>query len=115
MEDNIVLVDGRLSIREDEDTKIVARDIKEFGEQKKKILVLDITNTDDEQKEKLRGAIRFFSGEKNNIQVQIINGEKKDMAGGIFLNNISNTGENNETLRELKDIVGEENARVEEI
>ena len=115
MEDNIVLVDGRLSIREDEDTKIVARDIKEFGEQKKKVLVLDITNTNDEQKEKLRGAIRFFSGEKNNIQVQIINGEKKDMAGGIFLNNISNTGENNETLRELKDIVGEENARVEEI
>ena len=115
MEDNIVLVDGRLSIREDEDIKIVARDIKEFGEQKKKVLVLDITNTDDEQKEKLRGAIRFFSGEKNNIQVEIINGEKKDMAGGIFLNNISNTGENNETLRELKDIVGEENARVEEI
>ena len=36
------------------------------------------------------------------------------MAGGIFLNNISNTGENNETLREFKDIVGEENARVEE-
>ena len=67
MEDNIVLVDGRLSIREDEDIKIVARDIKEFGEQKKKVLVLDITNTDDEQKEKLRGAIRFFSGEKNNI------------------------------------------------
>ena len=115
MEDNIVLVDGRLSIREDEDIKIVARDIKEFGEQKKKVLVLDITNTDDEQKEKLRGAIRFFSGEKNNIQVEIINGEKKDMAGGIFLNNISNTGENNETLREFKDIVGEENARVEEI
>ena len=115
MEDNIVLVDGRLSIREDEDIKIVARDIKEFGEQKKKVLVLDITNTDDEQKEKLRGAIRFFSGEKNNIQVEIINGEKKDMAGGIFLNNISNTGENNETLREFKDIIGDENARVEEI
>ena len=29
--DNIVLVDGRLSVREDEDTKIVAREIKGFG------------------------------------------------------------------------------------
>ena len=28
VEDNIILVEGRLSVREDEDTKIVARDIK---------------------------------------------------------------------------------------
>ena len=107
MEDNIVLVDGRLSIREDEDTKIVAREIKEFGEQKKKILMLDITNIDDEHKEKLRGAIKFFSGERNNIPIQIINGERRDMAGGIYLNN--------QTLEEFKEIVGNENARVEEV
>ena len=112
MEDNIVLVDGRLSIREDEDTKIVAREIKEFGEQKKTILTLDITNSSEEQKEKLRGAIRFFSGERNNIPVQIINGERKDMAGGIYLNNIGNTSSSNETLEEFKEIVGEENAKL---
>ena len=115
MEDNIVLVDGRLSIREDEDTKIVAREIKEFGEQKKKILVLDITNLDDEHKEKLRGAIKFFSGEKNNIPIQIINGDKKDMAGGIYLNNLGNTSQNSETLQELQEIVGEENAKIVEM
>lgn len=107
LEDNIVLVDGRLSIREDEETKIVAREIKEFGEQKKKVFVLDITNVNDEQKEKLRGAIKFFTGEKNNIQVQIVNGERRDMAGGILLNNA--------ILEEFKDIVGYENARVEEV
>ena len=107
VEDNIVLVDGRLSIREDEETKIVAREIKEFGEQKKKVFVLNITNINDEQKERLRGAIKFFTGERNNIQVQIINGERKDMAGGIFINN--------ETLEEFRDIVGHENARIEEI
>ena len=115
MEDNIVLVDGRLSIREDEDTKIVAREIKEFGEQKKKILVLDITNLDDVHKEKLRGAIKFFSGEKNNIPIQIINGDKKDMAGGIYLNNLGNTSQNSETLQELQKIVGEENAKIVEM
>ena len=107
MEDNIVLVDGRLSIREDEETKIVARDIKEFGEQKRKVLNLDITNTDDIQKERLRGAIKFFTGEKNNIQVQIINGQKKDMACGIYLRG--------DTLEQFQDIIGVENAIVEEI
>ena len=115
VEENIVIVDGRLSIREDEDTKIVAREIKEFGEQKKKILVLDITNLDDEHKEKLRGAIKFFSGERNNIPIQIINGDKKDMAGGIYLNNLGNTSQNSETLQELQEIVGEENAKIVEM
>ena len=106
LEDNIVLVDGRLSIREDEDTKIVAREIKEFGEQKKKILELNITNLTDEQKEKLRGAIKFFSGERNNIQIEIVNGEKRDMAGGIYLTDA--------ILEEFKNIVGDENATIEE-
>ena len=114
MEDNIVLVDGRLSIREDEDIKIVAKEIKEFGEQKKKVLILDITNTNDEQKEKLRGAIKYFSGERNNIPIQIVNGEKKDMAGGIFVNNLGNSS-NSETLEEFQDIIGMENVRVEEV
>lgn len=47
VEDNIILVEGRLSVREDEDTKIVARDIKEFSVQKKKILSITITNLDE--------------------------------------------------------------------
>ena len=113
MEDNIVLVDGRLSIREDEDIKIVAREIKEFGEQKKKVLVLDITNINDEKKEKLRGAIKFFSGERNNIPIQIINGERRDMAGGIYLAGLGSANSDNETLEEFKYIVGEENVKIE--
>lgn len=47
VEDNIILVEGRLSVREDEDTKIVARDIKEFAVQKKKIFIITITNLDE--------------------------------------------------------------------
>ena len=106
LEDNIVLVEGRLSIREDEDTKIVAREIKEFGEQKKKILELNITNLTEKKKKKLRGAIKFFSGERNNIQIEIVNGEKKDMAGGIYLTDA--------ILEEFKNIVGDENATIKE-
>lgn len=77
VEDNIILVEGRLSVREDEDTKIVARDIKEFAVQKKKILSITITNLDEKHRNQLKGAIKFFSGDKNNIQIQIINGEEK--------------------------------------
>ena len=99
MVDNIVLVEGRLSVREDEDTKIVAKEIKEFGIQKKKVLSLDITDLDDKQKEKLRGAIKFFTGEMNNIQLQIVNGERKDMAGGIYITDA--------ILAEFKELIGE--------
>lgn len=96
IEDNVVLVEGRLSIREDEEPKIVASSIKEFGAVKNKSLVLDITNLDDSKKNKLRGALKFFTGEKNNIQVYVINGERKDPAGGIFLNE--------QILKELENI-----------
>ena len=85
VEENIVLVDGRLSIREDDTTTIIANEIKDFGEQKQKIFTLDITTANEEQKEKLRGAIRYFSGDRNNINVQIKIGEEMKPSGQIYL------------------------------
>ena len=73
---------------------------------KRKVLILNITNTNDSQKERLRGAIKFFMGEKNNIQIQIINGEKKNMSGGIYLTNA--------VLEEFQEIIGDENVKIEE-
>ena len=69
VEENIVIVDGRLSIREDDTTTIIANEIKDFGEQKQNILILDITNSDEKEKDKLRGAIKYFNGDKSNINV----------------------------------------------
>src|SRR5574344_1424833 len=86
IDENIVLVDGRLSVREDEETKIVAREIKKLGETKKQVLAINITNLKEKQKDKLRGALKFFTGDRNNIQVEIINGEKIDQAGGLYIN-----------------------------
>ena len=63
VEENIVIVDGRLSIREDDSCTIIANDIKDLSEQKQKQLIIDITNATEEQKTKLRGAIRFFNGD----------------------------------------------------
>ena len=100
--DNIVLVEGRLSIREDEDVKIVAREIKELSETENKVQVLkiDITNLDEKAKKKLRGALKFFSGEKNNTPVQVINGESILNCGTIYLNK--------DILEEIKELMGQD-------
>ncbi len=106
VEENIVMVEGRLSIREDDATTIIANEIKDFGEQKQKLLSLDITTADEEQKNKLRGALRYFSGDRNNINVQIkVNGEEKP-CGQIYLN---------DKIKEVfDDILGEEKVKIEE-
>ena len=120
LEENIIIIKGRLSIREDENTKIIAQEIKNFGEnfsenynekknlnvqnveiQRPKHLIIDITNSTEEEKEKLRGAIKFFNGEKNNIAVAIkINNELKP-CGAIYLTE--------EILKIFQEIVGKEN------
>ncbi len=49
-----------------------------------------------------RGALKFFNGDKNNTQIEIINGEKIAPAGGLFVTP--------EILEEIQEIVGIENA-----
>ena len=105
MEGSIVVVEGRLSIREDEDVKIVANRIFEFkGEaqsSKSNVITIDITNLSEEQKDKLRGAIRFFAGDRNNCRIDIKNGERIDSAGGVLMNEA--------IYEEFKEIVGSNN------
>ena len=104
VEENIVAIEGRLSIREDDNTKIVAREIKNFGENKPKMLTLNITELSEEQKSKLRGAIKFFNGEQNNISVAIKIGEDLKSCGAIYLTD--------EILKVFEEIVGEENCLI---
>ena len=106
IEDNIVMCEGRLSVREDEDTKIVANKITKFGSKSSRILKIDITDISEEQKEKLRGAIKFFAGDRNNIAVKIINGDTSVMSGGIFINE--------QIYNEFKKIVGSDRVSMEE-
>ncbi len=107
VEENVVMVEGRLSIREEEDVKIIANKISDFGIKKKQILELNITQANDETKAKLRGAIRFFNGDKNNIQVQINQNEEIKPCGSIYLTN--------NILKEFEEILGKENVFVKEI
>lgn len=71
IEENIVLVKGRLSIRDEEKTTIIANEITNFSSKKRKVLTINITSLDEESKKKLRAAIKYFSGEMNNILVQV--------------------------------------------
>ena len=120
-DENIVIVEGRLSIREDEDIKIVANNIKVLKEDdvrydntseniinsnstvtiKPKLLSLNIENATEEQKEQLRGAIRFFMGDKNNIAVEVIDKGEHKPCGAIY--------QNNEIIDEFRKILGDEN------
>ena len=105
IEGNIVIVDGRLSIREDEDATIIANDIKDLKEQKQRILTLDITNSTEEEKDKLRGAIRYFNGDKNNINVQVKVEDTLKPSGQIYLTD--------EILKIFEDILGKEKVKLE--
>ena len=115
IEDNIIFIDGRLSIREDEPVKIVANNIIEFNENNMKSEIdkfgkfaksankisINISSLSEEQKTKLRGAIKFFSGDRVNMKLEIIdNGEVKP-CGAIYANE--------KILNVFKEIVGEEN------
>lgn len=105
--ENIVVIEGRLSIREDEEVKIVANNIKEFTNQKSKVFRIDITNIDEELKKKLRGALKFFNGEKNNMIVQIIENEEIKPCGSIYLTP--------DILVQFEELMGEERVKLIEV
>ena len=86
IEENIVVVDGRLSIRDDQEPTIIANEIKDLGEEKTNVITFDITNYTEEQKEKLRCAIKYFSGDRNNMNVQVKIGEDIKPCGAIYYN-----------------------------
>ena len=86
IEENIVVVDGRLSIRDDQEPTIIANEIKDLGEEKPNVITFDITNYTEEQKEKLRCAIKYFSGDRNNMNVQVKIGEDIKPCGTIYYN-----------------------------
>ena len=107
VEENIVMIDGRLSIREDSDVTIIANEVKNFGENKQKILLVDITDSTEEEKKKLRGAIKYFAGDRNNINIEVKVGEDIRPCGQIFLTD--------DILNIFKEIVGKEKANLVEI
>ena len=58
---------------------------KEITNEKPKKLILDITVADEEVKAKLRGAIKFFAGDRNNVAIKVQNGEQILPCGGSII------------------------------
>lgn len=102
--DSIVIVDGRLSIREDETPSIVARSIKKFDASTNKEVILDIEGLNEETKEKVRGAIRRFVGKDITISVSINNEVRP--CGKISWNN--------ESKKIFEEILGKERIKIKE-
>ena len=118
-EENIVVCKGRLSIRPDEKTSIIASTIElldnakiEKIEVKKEVKTeikktrtsyITITDLDEEKKEKLRTILRGNRPQSSDepINIEIINGDRKDPAGQII--------SNDNIFNDIKSIVGEEN------
>jgi len=75
----------------DEDARILVQNIKEFSEtdgeksKKKTSLNIDITELSDEQKNMLKGAIKFFSGDRVNMRLNIVDKAEIKPCGAIFL------------------------------
>ena len=104
VEENIVLIKGRLSIRDDEKTTIIANNIKNFGTQKRNMLTINITNLDEKTKVKLRGAIKYFNGAMNNIAIEVEDEKNTLKCGAIYLTE--------EIYKLFQEIVGEENIKI---
>ncbi len=116
--DNIVMVEGRLSIREEDGSvTIIANKIHDFQnavqegksnnyqtEIKKQIIQFNITNLTENEKNKLKGAIHFFTGERNNMAIYILNGENETPAGAMYITP--------EILEQLEEVIGKENVKL---
>ena len=115
IEDNIIEIEGKISIRNDEYVSIVVNKVKEFSEEdvvvpkenKRKVLNVEITSLSQEKKHQLKGFIKFFNGDKNNIELQVRDNGKDLPCGNIYMTD--------EILTQLKELVGEENINILQI
>lgn len=111
IEDSVILVEGRISIREDEPVKIVASKITEFNENAEentahnsvKTMIIDITDFDEDKKSRLRGAIKFFAGDRANTKIAVKENDIIKPCGALLLNN--------KIVEIFKEIAGDNNVK----
>ena len=108
VEENKVRVEGKISIREDEGASIIVSKIDEFNDNvsvDNNYISVDITNLNDEEKEKLRTLIRKYRKLGDNARIDIVeDGITKPCGMMLFDENVQ---------REIIDAVKEENIKYE--
>lgn len=101
--ESIVMVEGRLSLKEDEEPRIIVKEIKDFENtnsenlQKRNLIRIDVTELNDEHRNKLKGAIKFFSGDYVNCKIEIIDKTDIKPCGAIYMTD--------NILEQIKEIV----------
>ena len=108
VEENKVRVEGKISIREDEGASIIVSKIDEFIDDANvdnNYVSVDITNLNDDEKEKLRTLIRKYRKLGDNARIDIVEDGITKPCGMILFN------EN--VQREIIDAVKEENIKYE--
>lgn len=111
VENNPIIIEGRLSIRDEENISIVAEKISDISSyvinespDRIKAIIVDIRRISDDQKDKLRQFIKFYNGHKNNTVIQIEDEQGLKPCGRIFVTN--------ETYKKLEILVGKENVSI---
>lgn len=102
--DNIVIVSGKLSVREDEVTKILIDDItplKKNSRPKIKILTEDLS---ENEKTRINSLLEFFKGDISNCDIFF--DDNKELISDIMMTN--------QLLLEITQIVGKENIVMED-
>ena len=101
-EGDIVVVEGKISIKDEENVNVIANNIykieadKYFG----KTFEINITNLSREEKDKLKALIRAFNNSKNNVNVQVKNNGQIIPCGRMYLDD--------EVLTKFKQRIGDE-------
>jgi len=86
IEENVILVEGRINIKEDDDTKILVQRVRSFGEEAQKTKsILEVFVENEQEANKLKSTINFFSGDKSNIEVIIYFNEKEIEKSTMYL------------------------------
>ena len=103
-EENIIIVEGRLNVKEDSVT-IFASSIKGLETEEEMTITVDITNIIEAKKEELRDLIRACSKTRNAVHfVQVKIGEEIRPCGKIFVDD--------NILHKLEEIVANKNIEI---
>lgn len=102
--DNIVLISGKLSVREDDVTKILVDEITTLKKYSRPRIDINTNTLDEKSQEKFSNALNFFKGDNGNCDIYINNSQTP-------INDIYMT---QQLLDEIRQIVGNDNAILEE-
>ena len=101
IEENIVVIDGRLSIKEGGESSIIANSIQDY---RANVITVDITKLSEDKKQQLRDIIKDNRSPKSNYDIQVKDNAQIKACGSIYADNL--------IIQNIINIVGSDNVDV---